>query len=212
MIVNRMQRRSSRKWLTAAAVLAVAVAGGVGLESQIAKGTDPPYDINAEKEALRVTPFVNPPDGVVEDPNPASAIPDIGSAAEIAQVKADLVDNLTRDGKVTINNTLPADLNAAVSVFTAAASVQVKILEFNEAVQWATQNKYVQYHDFRFVPVKWEGVQVAGTSAHAIVWGHEDFSREGVWDESDPIQYDAALSLENGRWKLVTVRARHITG
>jgi hypothetical protein len=184
----------------------------LAVSSSLAHGDPVSDSVAATKAALRATPFSNEPDYIVDNPNPAAAIPDAGTSTDISTVQNNAVDDLTRDGLVTINNTLPSDVTGAVSVFTAAASVTLKVQELTSAANYASTQGYPAYSNFRFVPETWNGVQVSGTSAHAIVWGHEDFYRFGAWDSSDRIQYDLTLSLESGRWKVVNASSAHLSG
>jgi hypothetical protein len=182
--------------LTVAVMLTLAVAGAVS-------GPDALSDKKAAMLRMRGR---TPATAVDSGRQPATPAADAGPAADIAQVKADLVDNMTKQGLATKLNQTPTA--AEVGQFMASSAAATKLQELSDGVQQLVSRGYPAYTDYRFTAEEWQGVQVTGSSAHALVLGHFSALRDS-WVDSDTVQVEAQLALESGSWKLVSASSIH---
>ena len=195
--------------LSIGAALVAAVGTGAAVVASLADADPSPDPValkRAEIARLRGQPVA---ESVDTGPRPVAAKPDSGPAAAVAQVKADFIDNTVKRLMLTKDNAMPSNPAAAVGEFMASASVASEVAAQAEGVAWSIRANYPIYPDARFSVEEWQGVQVDGNSAHAVVMAHYGFLRSGAWDEGMSQQYEADLVLEGGRWKFVTLSAIH---
>lgn len=70
----------------------------------------------------------------------------------------------------------------------------------------ATDPTYEPYDRNTFTVTQWQGVQVSGASAFAVFLGYDCYASPGSssFEPDATRQWQVQLSLEGGRWKLVS--------
>jgi hypothetical protein len=147
-------------------------------------------------------PLTNPAD--VATLQPAGL--DTGSPTDIMQVKNDLVSDRQTEQAILGLPQAPAGLQAFLSQVDAASVLDQRTASAAAAMADAYADPtYQPYVDNAFTVDQWQGVQISGTSAFVLLMAHDSYKNvDGTWDDDISRQWQVKLSLENGRWKLVS--------
>ena len=192
-------RTNARRALVLAVALAVSLACvGVAVGAGF---LDPEKEAVVDNATVIVEPLP-PNDRSYRDP-----APDVGSTADIADVKRAVVANLQRDREIMRPRVVPPDLRAQLGEIYGRAVLDDVTRETARAMTLGAQDPdYPVYAEHRVTVTEWQGVQVpTPVTATAMFLGYESWRGPGSTDfVSDPVhQYQVALVKEGGKWKLV---------
>jgi hypothetical protein len=151
-------------------------------------------------------PLTNPPD-VAHYLEPKA---DSGPANDVDQVKRDVVSDLQTDRAIMGPSAVPSDLASQLGLIYSISVLPQVVTETATAMLAAQRDPTYQSYDRNTFRVsEWQGVQVSGTTAFAMFLGYDSYEPTGQTDlQPDPTrQWQVELSLEAGRWKLVSQKS-----
>jgi hypothetical protein len=180
-------RRRTRSTLVGAGIVGVVVAGVA-----VGRAADPTRSLD---------PVPVPPN----DRNYRKPMPDVGTASDVAAVKADVVADLQRDREIMRPARPPADLRAQLSQIYAAAVLD-NIAKETEQAMINTSADYRAYDRYKLTVTRWQGVQATSpVAAIATFLGRESWHlvSTATWEQDQTLQWQLVLAKERGKWKLV---------
>jgi hypothetical protein len=190
--------------LAAALVWAAVAIGDDNPTDNVDVGTSNPSKQAEVQAAVDSSGALSDPAGSVQYRDPTS---DSGPAADVAQVKSDVVVDLQADRAIMSPATVPATLQAQLAGIYSSSVLASTVTETTQAMLAAQADPtYKPYDANTFTVSGWQGVQVNGTTALAVFLGYDAYESPGQSTfEADTVrQWQVTLALEGGRWKLVS--------
>ena len=174
------------------------------------------------KQALPATSGLQTAGQDDTDPVESQAVPDMGPAAVVSAVKTDAITDLTAFDTAQV---MPADMPTRIqSATTGLAATTARIQSIlatavapstlsgltselsNDYAITALDQASPSLLNARFTVVQWEGVQVVGSNATAIVVASEGYQfsdSPGQWLDDAPEQYTLHLQNVDGVFLMV---------
>jgi hypothetical protein len=173
-----------------------------GPSPAVALGPPPDKQTQVNSPIESTDPLSNPSDAATLQP----AGFDSGPAADVIQVKSDLVLDRQTEQAILGLPQAPIALRDFLSRVDAASVLDGRTSEAAAAMADAYSDPtYQPYIDNTFNVDEWQGVQVTGSDASALLMAHDSYKNvDGTWDNDTSRQWQVKLALEAGRWKLVS--------
>ncbi|MFL6139691.1 MAG: hypothetical protein ACJ74O_18100 [Frankiaceae bacterium] len=155
----------------------------------------------------------------------------IADATTVAAIKADALNDLhldlyamrqptnssgqllaeypSQEGTVTdsttMNVTLQSEAHGAGSAWSSAQAAAQVSQRYQDARAAYADPDYVGYTDAKTVADQWQSVRLTSpTTATAAFVGHDSFRSTTGWHDDQAFQFQLALVLENGHWRLAS--------
>jgi hypothetical protein len=144
------------------------------------------------------------------------AFSDVGDPRVVAEVKADAINDMQGLRSAMRLPASATDRVAAVSDVVqmaktagilqrvmSASSVAQSVADVQAAIRAvASDPTYRAYQDNKFVVDDWQGVKIDGSTASAVLNGHDSYYDAQGWADDQTRQWQLDLQLEGGAWRL----------